>query len=163
MNTVKKISLALIFGMLATSSLHAEAKKTYPADVVYKMQMCLAIIHFVDEKLADSPKSHPAKKVQQAREGLKTYSKFINEDVVDESMKVIVKNDAVMFAQYRENFNNKQKELIEKMRVQIPAGPVAPDHAQAVEACMTKVKPEGDELKTLNTGVEALKALASLK
>lgn len=163
MNTVKQLSIVFFLGLFIASPLQAEAPKTYPAHVVHKMQMCLAIIHFVDEKLADSPKSHPAGKVKQAREGLKAYSRFINEDVVDESLKVIVKNDGVMFAQYRESFNDKQIELIEKMRVQIPAGPVAPDHAQAIEACMKKVKPEGDELKNLNTGVEALKALASLK
>ena len=123
---------------------------------VNDMQGCQALIDFMDAKLAAAPDKYDGGDIETAREGLKVYNAFIQNDIVTPGLLESNGDDAAKAKAMQTQANDYKNTVIAGYKKKYTDDKLYTDWTMSLNGCANKARPQGDDLIALKAGFDAL-------
>lgn len=138
---------------LLVTMLTAASLSSYGNTLLNDMQTCQAMLEFVDTKLGAVSSKYDKEKIAQAREGLKSYHTFIQQNVMSPGLAQFSQNDPAKAEGLRQQIYTYKRTLKESLNNRYPQDAITMDQVVAINNCTKKSLPGGSGLEALKSAL----------
>lgn len=145
----------ILIGLLLMTS-----QSSMAAGLINEMQMCQALISFVEKKLNPAPQNYDKNDVNNVLKGLAAYDQYIQRDIITPGLLQFSKGNAAKAKQLQQQINDYKKTVVKQLEARYQAKRLFTDQAVAMNNCTKKAVPKGQDLESLKVALKTMVKLA---
>jgi len=141
---------------LLVGLLLASASTVSSASLVNDMQTCQGLLAFMDKKLRASEGIYPAKDVKTVQQGLASYDRFIQNEIVSPGLLKFNAGNQAKADNMQQQVDAFKQSVVADLEKRYPKNRLFMDHVVALNNCTKKAVPSGPGLDQLKLTFDTL-------